>query len=152
MGALYTANRVAAAPVADDTHLAITSGATEMAAVQEITVGGAGTASGVDEWVLRRSTTNGVTPTAQTPAKLSPTSPAAYIAAATTFTGTQPVTAADPAVWRDTLNVFGGKIRWVAGPGMGIWIMAAVAGDSELSLESDVGTGTVSAGLLWEEM
>lgn len=151
MGMSYAAAREGATPVAGDVLLALTTAVDELARVSEVSVGGEATASAVNRMAVRRSTTNGVTPTAQTPSKMSPTSPASYTSGATTFT-TQPVTAAAPAIWTYALNVFGGVVRWVAAPGQELIIEGATVGSSEISLESSSGTGLLSCQIVHEDM
>lgn len=151
MGAVYVAARVAVTPTVDETILALTSGASEGAEVIGISCAGEATASAIQTFVLRRSSTNGATPTAQTPAKKSPLSPASVIAVATTW-GTQPTTAADPATWTRGYNAFGGIIHWIAAPGHGVRIASSTAGDSEVSFEADIGTSPVSAEIIFEEL
>ena len=149
--AQYMIAREGVTPTAGDMLLSLTTGLQEIAKVNEIGVGGEATSSTVNRMAVRRSTTNLVTPTAQTPAKASSTSPAAYTDAATTA-GTQPVTAAAPAIWTYALNVFGGLLRWVAAPGQELIIQGATAGNNELSLESAAGAGIISTQIVFEEV
>jgi hypothetical protein len=151
MGYRYVTAREGVTPVAGDELLALTAATDKMARVREVAVMGEATASGVNRMAVRRSTTNAITPTAQTPAKISPTSPAAAITAATTHT-TQPVTAAAPALWTYALNAFGGIVRWVAAPEDEMWIEGGTAGNNEVSLESSSGTNLVSCQMIHEEM
>ena len=151
MPTTYNANRHNVTPVAAAMLLSLTTGLQEIARITEISVTGTATASGVNQMSFLRSTTILITPTAQTPAKSSPTSPAAYTDVATTAT-TEPVTAVAPYLWAYAINAFGNIIRWVAAPGMELWILGATAGNNEMSLESTVGTSTVSVGLLFEEI
>src|SRR5262245_110612 len=149
--ALYTIAREGVTPVAGDVLLALTTGADEFCKVVEVAVGGEATVSTINRMTVRRSTTNGLSPVAQTPAKMSPTSPISYTDGATSF-GTQPVTAAAPAIWTYALNVFGGLVRWVAAPGQELIVEGSVAGNSQVSLESSVGTGIVSCQLVFEDV
>jgi hypothetical protein len=149
--AQYIVAREGVTPVAGDVLLALTTGADELSLITEVAITGEATSSTVNRMAIRRSSTNGTTPTAQTPAKASPTSPAAYTSAATTFSA-QPTTAAAPAVWTYALNVFGGIARWVAAPRQEIVIEGATAGSSEVSLESSNGTGQLSAQIMFEEV
>lgn len=145
----YIVSREGVTPVAVDVVLALTTGVDEIAEVQEIHVGGEATASGVSRWAIRRSTTNGVTPTTQVPAKHSPVQQAGYTQGATTFT-TQPATAALPALWTRTFNAFGGVLQWWKERGKGLVIIGATAGNSEISLES-AHTQVASCELVFEE-
>lgn len=147
----YVISREGATPTAGNVLLALVTDANEIARVTEIAIGGEATSSTVNRMVVRRSTTNGTTPTAQTPAKFSYTSQATIIAANTTFTG-EPTTAALPGLWTFALNVFGGVVRWVAAPGQELYIEGATAGASEISLESSSGTGVVSCQIIFEEL
>lgn len=149
--AAYVVAREGVTPTAGNMLLSLTTGLEEIARVNEVHVGGEATSSTVNRMAVRRSTTNLVTPTAQTPAKMSPTSPAAYTSGATTA-GTEPVTAAAPAIWTYALNVFGGIIRWVAAPGQELYVMGATAGSNEVSLESSSGTGALSCQMVFEEL
>lgn len=149
--ALYATAREGVTPVAADVLQALTTGLEEIGRIGLITVQGESAASNINRMAVRRSTTNGTSPTAQTPSKLSPTSPAAYIAGATTFSG-QPTTAAAPAIWTRAFNTFGGVIQWTAAPGQELWIMGATAGSNEVSLESSSGTGVISTEIVHEEI
>lgn len=149
--ALYLISRENATPVAGDMMLSLTTGLQEICKVRGIMLGGEAGASTVNRMAVRRSTTNLITPTAQTPAKKSSTSPAAYTDAATTA-GTQPVTAALPALWTVSLNTFGGIVTWSAGPDEELLIQGATAGNNELSLESASGTGVLSGEMCFEEV
>jgi hypothetical protein len=149
--ALYAIAREGATPVAGNVLLALTTGLEEICRWGQITVQGEASTSTVNRMVVRRSTTNGTTPTAQTPSKLSPTSPAAYTSAATTVSG-EPTTAALPGIWTRAFNAFGGIIQWTAAPGQELWNMGATAGSNESSLESSSGTGLISAEVVFEEI
>lgn len=152
MGMSYVAARENCTPVAGDMILSWTTGADELARINEIMLGGESGASTVDRMALRRSTTNLITPTAQTPAKRSPTSPASYTSVATTA-GTQPVTAALPAIWGVSFNTFGGTVLWRAlGPDEGLIIAGATVGSAEVSLESSSGTGVLSGEVVYEDL
>ena len=149
--AFYVIAREGVTPVAGAMLLSLTTGLQEIARVNEIFIGGESTSSTVNRMAVRRSTTNLITPTAQTAAKMSSTSPAAYTDAATTAT-TEPVTAAAPAVWTNSENTFGGVVRWVAAPQQELLVQGATAGNNELSLESSSGTGVISCQIVFEEI
>lgn len=149
--AQYVIAREGVIPVAGAVLLALTSQANEICRVNEVSVGGEATSSTVNRMAVRRSTTVGSTATTQTPARMSPSAQATIIQGATTFT-TEPTTAAAPAIWTYALNVFGGVVRWVAAPGQELWIEGATAGNSEISLESSAGTGTISCQVVFEEI
>lgn len=148
----FAVARQSATPVADESILALTAAASEGAEITQIGIGGEATASAIQVFVLRRSTTNGITPTAQTPERLHSSSPASAIGAATTW-GTEPVnTVTPPATWTRSYNAFGGVISWIAAPGHGIWILEAAAPDAEVSFEADVGTSPLSQQIIFEEI
>lgn len=149
--AFYVIAREGVTPVAGAMLLSLTTGLQEIARINEVSIGGEATSSTVNRMAVRRSTTNLITPTAQTPAKMSSTSPAAYTDAATTA-ATEPVTAAAPAIWTYALNVFGAVVRWVAAPGQELLIQGATAGNNEASLESSSGTGLHSCQMVFEEI
>lgn len=149
--AVYQVAREGATPVAGNMLLGLTTGLQEIALVGEVSVGGEATASSVNRMVVRRSTTNLTTPTAQTPSKASSTSPAAYTDAATTATG-EPTTAAAPGIWTYAGNMFGGTWRWQAAPGQQLLIQGATAGNNEITLESSSGTGLLSCQMVFEEV
>jgi hypothetical protein len=154
MGYGYAVAREGVTPVADATLLAgitDTAAVNEIVRINEIFLGGEATASAVNRYVLRRATTVGSLPTAQTPAELSSSGPAAQTAWATTW-GTQPITASAPAVWTAAMNAFGGVIRWVAAPQQEILCSGAVAADQQVSLESASGTSVMSCQILFEEI
>lgn len=146
----YVGGREGVTPVAGDVLLAGTTAADESSELLEITVQGEAAASGINRMAVRRSTTNGATPTAQTAAKRSPLQQAAYTAFATTF-GTQPTTAAAPAIWHRALNAFGGLLQWIQNKGSGLLVLGATAGNSEWSIESTTGTNVVSLECVVEE-
>lgn len=149
--AMYVIAREGATPVAGNMLLSLTTGLQEIAQATEVSIGGEATASTVNRMAIRRSSTNLTTPTAQTPAKMSTTSPAAYTDAATTATG-EPTTVAAPAIWTYALNVFGGVIRWAAAPGQALLAQGATAGNNEYTLESSSGAGVISCQIVFEEI
>lgn len=151
MAMSYISAREGVTPIAGEVLLAHTTEVDEIARLTEVSIGGEATASTVNRMAIRRSSTNGITPTAQTPAPASPTSPASYTSVATTF-ATQPVTVAAPALWTYALNVFGGVVRWVAAPGQEIWLEGATVGNAELSLESSSGVGLLSCQIIHEDI
>lgn len=154
MGYGYALAREGVTPTADETLI---SGITDSAPtafvtrINEIFIGGEASASAVNRYVLRRATTVGSLPTAQVPAQLSSAGPAAQAAWATTW-GTQPITAALPAVWTTAMNAFGGVVRWVAAPQQEILLTGGVAADQQVSLESTSGTSVISLQVLIEEI
>lgn len=151
MGMVYGIGRQAVTPVAAAMLLSLTTGLEEIAKIKLITVQGHAASDTKNTMALLRSTTNLVTPTAQTPSKHSPTSPASYTAAATTAT-TEPVTAAIPGLWEDGLQAFGGRSIGQFGPGDELVIMGATAGSNEVSLESSVGTAVVTCHIDFEDV
>lgn len=152
MGMGYVSARENVTPSAGDMLLSWTTGADELARIMEIMFGGEAGASTVNRMTIRRSTTNLITPTAQTPAKKSPTSPASYTLVATTA-ATQPVTAALPAIWTQSFNTFGGQLLWRAlEPDDGLIIVGATVGSAEVSLESSSGIGVISGEVCHEDL
>lgn len=149
--AVYGIGRQAVTPVAAAMLLSLTTGLQEIAKTKSITVDGHASSDAKNTMAYLRSTTNLVTPTAQTPSKHSSTSPAAYTDAATTAT-TEPVTAAIPALWERGLQAFGGQVRQDYGPGDELIIQGATAGNNEVSLESTVGTSVVTCHIDFEEV
>ena len=150
--AFYVVARESTAPVQTNVFLALTAATDEIGRVGDIFIGGEATAALVNAYAIRRSTTNGVTPTAQTPAQISSTTPVAQVSGATTFTGTEPVTAAAPAIWTASFNAFGGVIRWAAPPGQELLINGAVP-DNEISLEAAIASPSIiSCQLVFEEI
>ena len=150
--AKYMTAREGVTPVAADMLLSLTTGLQEIDKVEEIRIGGEATTSTKNRMAVRRSTTNLITPTAQTPAKKSSTSPAAYTDAATTAT-TQPVTAAAPAIWTESIDAHGNTVHWIAADEEdALLVQGATAGNNELSLESSSGTGVVSLEMVHREL
>lgn len=150
--AKYVIAREGVTPVAGDMLLSLTTGLQEIARVCEIRIGGEAASSTKNRMAVRRSGTNLITPTAQTPAKKSSTSPAAYTDAATTA-GTQPVTAAAPAIWTESLDAHGNTVHWIAADDEDdLLVQGATAGNNEMSLESSSGTGALSAEMVFKEV
>lgn len=131
--------------------ITLKSAANIVARVNEIFIGGEAVTSTVNRLAMRRSTTDGVTPTAQTPAKASSSQPAAQSTSATAF-GTNPTLAAAPAIWATALNVFGGIVRWVAAPGQELYVQGATAGNDEIGLYGPSGTGAITNQMVFEEI
>lgn len=122
-----------AAPAAAGTTndiLTFTAAAVRLALIHEISISGEGTASAANELGVQRATTVGVTPVAQTSAKINPLSATPGFTCATGWT-TQPVVSAVPLL-RLGCNSNGGVYRWVAKPG------------EEIALYDTVTTGQVS--------
>jgi hypothetical protein len=141
----------AAATLANNSYHAIRSTAASTFRVTEVFIGGEATASTVNRMALRRLSTNGATPTNQTPAALNPLSGAAvsqgYVAAST-----GPTIASTQHLNNFALNTFGGIIRWVAAPGEELYGTASTAPNGEVCLDSISGTGLVSTDIKFEEM
>ena len=150
--AKYVIAREGATPVAGNMMLGLTTGLQEIAKVTEIRIGGEAASSTKNRMAVRRSTSNLTTPTAQTPAKKSSTSPAAYTDASTTATG-EPTTAAAPAIWTESLDAHGNTIHWIAPEEAdALLVQGATAGNNEITLESSSGTGVVSIEIVFEEV
>lgn len=127
----------------------LTVGTAGQLRVLESYIAGEAAASAVNRTGIALASTNGVTPTAYTPEKFSSRSPAAVATAATNWT-TQPVRSANSKILH-AFNAFGGSDRWVPQPGEEIYLVGT--GTSEqFSFRSLVGTSTVSAHCVWEEM
>lgn len=152
MGCKYVIAREGVTPTAGNVLLSLTTGLQEIARVCEIRIGGEASSSTKNRFAVRRSTANGTTPTAQTPAKKSSTSPAAYTDAATTFTG-EPTTAAAPAIWTESMDMHGNTIHWISPEDDDdLLVQGATAGNNEISLESSSGTGAGSLEIVFEEV
>ena len=148
----YMIAREGVTPTAGNMLLGLTTGLQEIALIKEVRVQGEASSAGINRMTLRRSTTNLTTPTAQTPAKKSSTSPAAYTDGSTTATG-EPTTAASPAVLTDALQCFGGRFQFKAlDPLDAILIQGATAGNNEVTLESTSGTNVVSCDIDFDEV
>ena len=141
----------AASALANNSYHAIRTTAASTLRVVEAFIGGEATSSTVNRMALRRLSTNGATPTNQTPAALNPLSAAAvsqgYVAATT-----GPTIASTQHLGNWALNTFGGIIRWVAAPGEELYATASTAPNGELCLDSISGLGVVSTDLKFEEM
>src|SRR5262245_10578634 len=113
----------AASALANNSYHAIRTTAASTAKVVECYIGGEPSASTIKRMPLRRLSTNGATPTNQTPAALNPLSAAAvsqgYVAATT-----GPTIASTQHLANLAINVFGGIVRWVAAPGEEIYATA----------------------------
>jgi len=150
--AKYLAARETVTPVAGNMVLGFTTGLQEICKVTEIRIGGSAASSTKNLFAMRRSTSNLTTPTAQTPAKKSPTSPAAYTDVATTATG-EPTTAAAPAIWSEAMDMHGNVVHWVAMTEADVLlVLGATAGNNEMTLESTTGTGAGTIEVVFEEV
>lgn len=123
-----------------------TVGASGQDRVLESLIGGEATASAVTRIGLNRPSSNGVTPTNQTPEKMNTRSPAAVGTFATTWT-TQPTLSTND-VATQTFNAFGGVDRWVPQPGEELYRLNG----EQLSCRSRSGTSVVSSHAVWEEL
>lgn len=141
----------AASALANNSYQAIRTTAASSLRITDIFIGGEALASTVNRMALRRLSTNGATPTNQTPAALNPLSAAAvsqgYVAATT-----GPTIASTQHLAHFALNTFGGIVRWVPAPGEEIWATASTAPNGELCLDSIAGAGLVSTDIRWEEL
>lgn len=165
MGALYTA-AVAFTPTATADNAALTANghlslrtaaALDAARVSEIFIGGESTSSTVNQFVIRRHTTNSGTPTSRSPAPTSVFTQGNTASSAKFFitASIQPTVAATATIEHVlslSMNTFGGIIRWVAAPGEEIWIAGNTANTSEMSLSTVTGTGAVSAHFVLENL
>lgn len=147
----FVAAREGATPVAGNMLLGATTGLQEVANLRDIAVDGEAASAGINRMVIRRSTTNLTTPTAQTPADRGPSGSAPYVDYSTTATG-EPTTAALPGVWTRALQSYGGSIRVSLPDGQEIVIQGATAGNNEITLESTSGTNVISCELVFEEL
>lgn len=124
-------------------HALRTTAATNIAAIEEITVQGLVTATALNINALRRHTTGSTTPTARVPAQTNPLGAAAVFSSFITAS-TNPTVAALATVQHVLefgINAYGGIFRWVApGPESTIQIVGTAANNHEISI-STVGTG-----------
>ena len=146
----FAASVDAASPGTTNDVLTLTAAAVRMAFVHELSISGLGTASAAGEIAAARATTVGVTPVAQTPAKINPLSAAAASTVATGWT-TQPVRAAVPLL-RLGCNANGGVYRWVAKPGMEIALYDTVTTGQLSAFMTTAAAITYGVHLLFEEM
>ena len=157
----YQCARTAYTPTATADNVAYTANGFEayvaaaapaIARINEVMEGGEATSSTVNVMALRRDSTATATPTAKTPQKLNPSSPAN----GGTYhqTGTTPGTPANAThLLNLSLNVFGGIVRWVAAPGQEIYLIGGSSGNSEAGLSAVSGTpGAMSSHFIVEEL
>lgn len=123
-----------------------------IARVNEVMEEGEATSSTVNVMAFRRHSTAATTPTAKTPGKANPSSPAntgTYHQTAST----QPTPSAGTHLLNLSLNVFGGIVRWVAAPGQELYLIGGSSGNSEASLSAVTGTpGVMSNHFIVEEL
>lgn len=141
----------AASALANNSYHALRAVAASTDRVNEVFIGGEATSSTVNRMALRRNSTNAATPGAGVPAPLNPLSAASAAQGYPTAT-TGPTIASTGHLLNLAFNAFGGVIRWVAAPGQEIYITTATAPNSELTLDSISGTGTVSTHIIFEEL
>lgn len=124
---------------------------TDFTKLCEAFVGGEATASSVNRFLLRRVSTNVVTPTNVAPGPMTPGTPAAsqqqYVLA-----GTGPVIASTMALWTAGFNAFGGIIREAMTPGQEPCSLGTTAPNADMNLASVSGTGLVSTGMVIESV
>lgn len=149
--AYFTISREGVTPVAAEMLLGATTGLQEVGLMRSWACDGEAAAAGINRMAWRRSTTNLVTPTAQTPADRGPSGSAPYVDYSTTAS-TQPVTAALPALVTRALQAYGQAIA-MAWPGLdAAMIQGATAGNNEMTLESTSGTNVISTEAVFEEL
>lgn len=141
-----------ATALANNSYQAVrAAAATQLCQITEFFIGGEATSSTVNRMALRRLSTNGATPTNQTPAPYNINSPVAvaqgYVAATT-----GPTIASTAHLATTAFNAFGGLIRWVRDPGGEIYFGTTTAPNAEVCLDSISGIGVVSQHVVWEEM
>lgn len=147
----FAASVDAASPGTTNDVLTLTAASVRRAFVHEISISALGTASAGGELGAFRPTTVGVTPTAQTPAKIDPHSAAAASTVATAWS-TQPVITSVVALVRLGCNANGGVYRWVAKPGTEIALYDTVT-TGQLSLRMTTAAAiTYGVHLIFEEM
>jgi hypothetical protein len=134
--AFYSNSISPAAPGTANDILTFTAAAVRVALIHEVSISGEGSASAANELGVTRATTVGVTPTAQTSAKVNPLSATPGFTCATAWT-TQPVLAAVPLL-RLGANSNGGVYRWVAKPGEE-FLMYDVVTTGQISLRMTLG-------------
>lgn len=119
--------------------------------VGDVIIGGEATTSTVNRMAVRRASGASATPTNQAPAPLNPLSAASvsqgYVAATT-----GPDIASTQHLLNLALNVFGGIMRWHAGPDEELWATAGAAPNGELVLDSISGVGLVTTSMVFEEV
>ena len=147
--AMYSGTRSGMTPNTSNDNLTLTPASTRMVRFVEVFLGGEATSSTVNRTAISRTTTVGVTPTAQTPEQMNLSSVAAVSTLATNWT-TQPVIATTP-ILIFAYNAFGGVVRWVAAPGQEIFLLSTST-LGQLSNRNGSGTGVISLHEVWEEM
>lgn len=138
------------ATLTSGTYLALDAGG-RAARVKEVFVGGEAVTSTVNQMAIRRHSTN-ATPSSLSRQKLAPFSGIPDSNGFLTDTGAGVLISPPSTLLNLTLNAFGGLVRWLAGPGEEVVIAGITAPNSQLSLTSVVGTGTISAHIIWEEL
>ena len=78
-------------------------------------------------------------------------SPANTTFFSTTYATTQPTIVAG-ALFGTSWNAHGGVVRWLAAPGEEFQIFDAAAANASLECRQDVGVGTSTYNVIWEEM
>lgn len=83
--------------------------------------------------------------------KINNHSPAATAFFSTTYATLQP-TINNGALWGTSWNAHGGVVRWLAAPGEEMDLYDASAANASLECRADVGTGTSSYNVIWQEI
>jgi hypothetical protein len=143
---VFTGTRLGATLSTTADLWANTVGASGQHRILESLVGGEAAAAAVARVVINRPSGAGVTPTNQTPEKMSTRSPAAVSTFVTAW-ATNPTLSTNDLITH-AFNAFGGNDRWVPQPGEEIY---QVNGES-VSCRSRSGTSVVSAHDIWEEL
>jgi hypothetical protein len=138
-----TATADGSALTASGYHALRAGAASNVVAIEEVTVQGLVTATALNINSLRRHTTASTTPTNRVPAQVDPTGVASVFQGFITAS-TNPTVAALATIQHVLemgINGYGGIYRWVApGPESAIRIMTVTANNNEISI-STVGTG-----------
>ena len=125
-----------------------------VARIEEVYIAGEAGASTVVRMVMRRHATNAAPGGGDTvPNPMNPISAAAdsrgFISTATT----DPALAAAPSdILNLALNIFGGIVRWQAGPEEFLYIVSTATPNAQVSLSSVSGSGTITDHMIFEEM
>ena len=136
-------------PSTTDDNLTLAAGASEQAAVIEVSWGGEATTSTAMHTRNARSSGQTGSATLANTEVIHPygtaTSP---VRAITTFATTQP-TLENGDLFATSWNAHGGVIRWLAAPGEE-WILIGAATELCISNRNSVGTGTSSYGIVYD--
>ena len=140
-----------ATALVDGSYHALRTTAASTMRLIEVYIGGEATTGTVNRMAIRRLSTNGATPTNQTPGANNTLSGAAVSQGYRGAT-TGPTIASTAHLATPAFNAFGGIVRLVAPQGGEIYATASTAPNGELVLDSISGVGVVSTHIAFEEM